>query len=75
MLDEDFQAIAGALRIRPEDELVYEQLEAWFEGFKRNLSEPPADARFLSDLSPTGEPMTSLRDVEEQAPIKGDSTR
>jgi hypothetical protein len=74
-LEEDFEAIAGALRIGPEDELVYEQLADWFERFRRNLSEPPADARFLSDLCPTGEPMTSLRDVEEQAPVKGDSTR
>lgn len=75
MLDDDFAAIAAALRISSDDELIHEQLSAWFERFKRNLSEPSADARFLSDLSPTGDPMTSLRDVEEQAPVKGDSTR
>jgi hypothetical protein len=74
-LESDLNSIAASLRITPQDELIYDQLKFWFERFKRNLSEPPADARFLSDLSPTGGAMTSLRDVEEQAPVKGDSTR
>jgi len=51
-----------------------QQIELWFKGFSRNLTEPPSDTVFVSQLSPTGEAMTSLRDVEEQAPVKGDSS-
>ncbi|MNY51597.1 hypothetical protein D3C86_1872020 [compost metagenome] len=58
-----------------DDEFMRDQLHRWFQQFARSLREPPPDSRFLSDLSPTGSPMTSLRDVEEQAPVKGDSTR
>jgi hypothetical protein len=74
-LEEDEKAIADDIGIGIEDEFLREQLHRWFEGFERNLKQPPSDARFISDLSPTGSPMTSLRDVEEQAPVKGDSTR
>ncbi len=41
----------------------------WFDQFQRNLSDPPAGARFPSDASPSGDPMRSLRDVEEQVPV------
>lgn len=75
LLQEDEAAIAAELGISEEDEFMRDQLHQWFEMFGRNMREPPADSRFLSDLSPTGSPMTSLRDVEEQAPVKGDSTR
>ena len=75
VLRDDLKAIEDALGIDDEDEFITDQMENWFDGFERNLRQPTADARFLSDLSPTGEPMTSLRDVEEQAPVKGDSTR
>jgi len=75
LLQQDELAIATALGLTEEDEFMRDQLHRWFEMFQRNLREPPADSRFLSDLSPTGHPMTSLRDVEEQAPVKGDSTK
>ncbi len=75
LLQQDEAAIAAGLGLREEDEFMRDQLHRWFEMFERNLREPPADSRFPSDLSPTGHPMTSLRDVEEQAPVKGDSTR
>lgn len=75
MLADDERAIASDLGVTDDDEFMREQLRRWFEQFARNLREPPADSKFLSDLSPTGSPMTSLRDVEEQAPVKGDSTR
>lgn len=75
MLRADEQAIAAMLGIGDEDEFMRRQLSSWFEGFARNLKEPPSDSKFLSDLCPTGSPMTSLRDVEEQAPVKGDDTR
>ena len=71
----DEAAIAAELGLTDEDEFMRDQLHRWFEMFQRNMRQPPADARFISDLSPTGSPMTSLRDVEEQAPVKGDSTR
>jgi hypothetical protein len=74
MLADDERSIAADIGIDEHDEFMRAQLHGWFEGFARNLREPPADARFPSDASPTGSPMTSLRDVEEQAPLKGNST-
>lgn len=74
-LENDRRAITANLGILPDEDFMHEQLQTWFEGFARNLRQPPADVRFLSDLCPTGSAMTSLRDVEEQAPVKGDSTR
>ncbi|GBQ26947.1 helicase [Acetobacter estunensis NRIC 0472] len=74
MLVDDERSIAVDIGIDEHDEFMRAQLQGWFEGFARNLREPPADARFPSDASPTGSPMTSLRDVEEQAPLKGNST-
>lgn len=75
LLAKDEAAIAAALGLNEDDEFMRDQLKRWFSMFERNMREPPADSRFLSDLCPTGQPMTSLRDVEEQAPVKGDSTR
>jgi Helicase conserved C-terminal domain len=74
-LVQDRIAIQDALGIDPDDDFMIDQLKTWFQGFDRNLRQPRSDASFLADLSPTGSPMTSLRDVEEQAPVKGDSTR
>jgi hypothetical protein len=75
VLELDRAAIQESLGIKDDDDFILAQLQTWFQGFVRNLRQPQADASFLSDLSPTGSPMTSLRDVEEQAPVKGDSTR
>lgn len=75
ILDRDRAAIQEALGISADDDFIVSQLQIWFQGFGRNLRQPQAEAKFLADLSPTGTPMTSLRDVEEQAPVKGDSTR
>lgn len=75
ILEEDRRAIARDLGFSSSDELLVEELSQWFAGFARNLDEPPADTQFLSQISPTGDPMTSLRDVEEQAPIYGDSNQ
>lgn len=74
ILSNDERSILRDLGIDEHDEFMRAQLSGWFEAFARNLREPPADARFPSDASPTGSPMTSLRDVEEQAPLKGNST-
>jgi hypothetical protein len=51
------------------DSGAVEYLREWLHDFFRNLNNPDPSAKFPSDLSPTGKPMTSLRDVEEQAPI------
>jgi hypothetical protein len=75
LLETDMKQIAKAIGMSDEDEILQEQLKAWFEGFRRNLVEPTGDTRFISELSPTGNAMTSLRDVEEQVFIKGDSER
>jgi hypothetical protein len=53
------------------DEPLRRDLDQWFDRFFRNLQDPGGTYRFPSDLSPTGSPMLSLRDVEEQAPVYG----
>jgi hypothetical protein len=68
--------IAEALSLAgPMDEPLRCDLNEWFELFFRNLRDPGGTYRFPSDLSPTGSPMLSLRDVEEQAPVYGDRLR
>jgi hypothetical protein len=55
----------------PLDEPLKRDIEAWFARFFRNLRDPGGTFKFPSDLSPSGKPMLSLRDVEEQAPVHG----
>jgi hypothetical protein len=55
----------------PLDEPLKRDIVAWFERFFRNLRDPGGTFKFPADLSPSGKPMLSLRDVEEQAPIHG----
>lgn len=74
-LKEDKIAIERDLGLSVQDEFMVDQLKLWFEGLNRNLHEPTADMTFPSQLSPSGPPMLSLRDVEEQAPVFGDSTK
>jgi hypothetical protein len=75
ILGTDRTKIAQSLGLTSEDEFLGDQLDSWFDGFRRNLAEPMAETNFISQLSPTGPAMTSLRDVEEQVLIKGDSER
>jgi hypothetical protein len=44
-------------------------LEKWFRSFQRNILQPLPDHKFPGDASPSGPPMMSLRDVEEQVPL------
>jgi hypothetical protein len=53
------------------DELMILDLKDWYRRFFQNLEDPGGTYRFPRELSPTGDPMRSLRDVEEQAPITG----
>jgi hypothetical protein len=75
VLATDRDKIAKSLGLTAEDEFLDDQLDSWFDGFRRNLAEPTGETNFISQLSPTGSAMTSLRDVEEQVLIKGDSER
>lgn len=67
---ESYLGLACAL-----DEPLKKDIQKWLQNFLRNVADPPTDARFVSDLSPTGAPMRSLRDVEEQVPIYGSEIR
>lgn len=71
-LDVEFAAAEEALRLTGVvDEPLRSQLRSWYERYFNNLASPAGTVKFPADLSPTGPPMTSLRDVEEQAPVFG----
>jgi hypothetical protein len=66
------EALARVLGLSgPLDAPLRSDLEEWLCRFFSNLMNPAGTFQFPSDLSPTGKPMISLRDVEEQAPITG----
>lgn len=68
----ELDALIEALGLTNElDEPLRRDLQAWFEELRHNILVPPNDARFPSDLSPSGPPMLSLRDVEKQVPVIG----
>jgi hypothetical protein len=75
ILEDDREAIKRSLELTELDEFLNDQFDIWFEGLSRNLREPSADTKFISDLSPTGQAMLSLRDVEEQSPVSGDDSQ
>ncbi|WP_339612794.1 helicase-related protein [uncultured Rubinisphaera sp.] len=52
------------------DERLRSELQVLVETFFRQLDNPPSDAIFPSDLYIPSGPMRSLRDVEEQAPVR-----
>jgi len=51
------------------DVKLAQDIANWFERFARNLNDPLPDQKFANEASPTGRPMLSLRDVEEQVPV------
>jgi hypothetical protein len=53
----------------PLDENLRRDITDYLREFYRALNDPASNPRWVSDLFPTGEPMKSLRDVEEQAPV------
>lgn len=68
--DQEVAAIVRALDLEGSlDEAARIELRSWFERFFHALHHPEGDARFPSDLFPSGAPMLSMRDVEEQAPV------
>lgn len=68
----ELDALIGTLGLESElDEPLKKDLKTWFDELRHNILVPPNDARFPSDLSPSGPPMLSLRDVEKQVPVIG----
>ncbi len=53
----------------PLDENLRQDLQTYVREFFRALNDPASTAQWVGDLFPTGKPMLSLRDVEEQAPV------
>lgn len=72
LAEAEVDALIAALELDQEGrEALRRDVEAWYEQFARNLSDPAAGNDWASDLSPTGPPMMSLRDVEEQVEVWG----
>jgi len=59
----------------PLDENLRRDLANYMREFFRALNDPASNVEWVSELFPTGEPMSSLRDVEEQAPVKSGGGR
>lgn len=53
----------------PLDENLRRDIGDYLREFYRALNDPATNADWVNQLFPTGEPMRSLRDVEEQAPV------
>ena len=53
----------------PLDENLRQDLTGYLREFYRALNDPASAAEWVSELFSTGEPMRSLRDVEQQAPV------
>lgn len=53
----------------PLDENLRRDLERYLGEFYRALNDPASNVDWVSELFSTGEPMRSLRDVEQQAPV------
>jgi Helicase conserved C-terminal domain len=66
----ELDALIDMLAFRgPLDENLRRDLTDDVREFFRALNDPATTAEWVSDLFPTGKPMLSLRDVEQQAPV------
>lgn len=66
-------ALADALGVQgPLSELLRQDLHTWISNYFIALNDPATQAKWPQDLSPSGPPMISLRDVEEGVPIFGE---
>lgn len=71
-LDVEYEALCDVLDLtRAIDEQLRSDIRRWLEDFFEALDRVDGTLKWPDDLSPTGKPMISLRDVEEQAPIYG----
>jgi hypothetical protein len=53
------------------DELLRRDIREWSTGYFNALNDPATQATWPSELSPSGPPMMSLRDVEDGVPVVG----
>ncbi len=68
--DDELDALIDMLAFRgPLDENLRRDLTDYIREFFRALNDPATTAEWVDDLFPTGKPMLSLRDVEQQAPV------
>lgn len=66
----ELEEMATALGISEEsDENAWHDLRGWLKTYYTVLNDPATTIRWPSDLSPSGSPMRSLRDVESRVPI------
>lgn len=64
------EAVEAAIADHP-DPVFRQHVNDWLDKWAHGIEYPPPDARFPSDLLPGGtRPMRSLRDVEQQAPVR-----
>lgn len=67
----ELEELAAMLGLQDDlDERLRRELTCLVQDFFRQLEHPPSDARFPGDLYIPSGPMRSLRDVEEQAPVR-----
>ena len=66
----EFDTLVDMLKFGgPLDENLRRDLASYLREFFRALNDPARNADWVNELFPTGKPMLSLRDVEEQAPV------
>lgn len=66
----ELQALVNLLDFNgPLDENLRVDLQDYLREFYRALNDPASNAQWVSELFSTCEPMRSLRDVEQQAPV------
>lgn len=71
-LEVEYEALCEMLGLtRSIDEQLRSDIRRWLAEFFAALDRVDGSLKWPTELSPTGEPMISLRDVEEQAPIYG----
>jgi hypothetical protein len=74
-LEGEYESICGCLGLAsPLDERMRDDVRRWLSLYFEALDRVDGSHGFPDDLSSTGKPMISLRDVEEQAPIFGTVT-
>jgi hypothetical protein len=67
------QELVAALGIAgPLDEHLRQDLASWLSSYFSALNDPATQVKWPSELSPSGPPMRSLREVEEAVPITGE---
>lgn len=73
VLEAEEEAICRALRLdSPLDQATRRDVHEWLEQYLDTLDRADGSHKWPQDLCPNGnEPMMSLRDVEEQAPVLG----